>query len=113
MPHLLPRLVLAAVNSPATVRVPRRAGGAQVHAFVARAATTGAVAAELARLPARRRQPAVLGAAVERFLDGADLAVTSRRVYAASLAVFTAGAGSDRALVDPGVDRQADLDGGP
>ncbi len=42
----------------------------------------------------------MLGPAVDAFMDQADLAATSRRVYGASLAAFAGGVGRDSALVD-------------
>jgi len=57
------------------------------------------VPAKLVRLSAQRNA-ATVGLAVEAFLDQADLAVATRRVYGASLAAFADGVGHDRALVD-------------
>jgi integrase/recombinase XerD len=58
------------------------------------------VTAKLTRLPTRGQAPATVGPAVDAFLDQADLAVTSRRVYGASLAAFADGVGRDSALAD-------------
>ncbi len=53
------------------------------------------------RLRARTPEPpATLGAAVEAFLDTADLATASRRVYGASLAAFAHGVGVESVLAD-------------
>ena len=65
-----------------------------------RTATTGFVTGKLARLPARTPKPATVGAATDAFLDQADLAVTTRRVYSASLAAFADGVGQDSALAE-------------
>lgn len=56
--------------------------------------------AKLARPAARPHQPPRVGAAVEAFLDTADLADATRRVYSASLAAFALGAGHDSILAD-------------
>jgi integrase/recombinase XerD len=56
------------------------------------------VVTDLARLPSRSLTPVILGRAVDAFLDQADLAPATRRVYAASLGAFAAGAGTGAVL---------------
>jgi integrase/recombinase XerD len=54
--------------------------------------------AALAQLSSHFRAPVSVAAAVEAFVDHADLAATSRRVYGASLATFAAGVGAEMPL---------------
>ncbi len=85
---------------PTAVRVPEVAVEGQVHAFVATSGYNRAVAGTLTRLPTRDRAPSSVALAVDAFLDQAELAATTRRVYGASLASFAAGVGGDLALDD-------------
>ena len=55
------------------------------------------MATKLARLPSKT-SPVTLGSAIEAFLDEADLAPTTRRVYSSSLAALASGIGAGTAL---------------
>src|SRR5918993_5371843 len=100
----LSRGQLQFTDSPVRLYDPRPSQALRCHVVAAKrrfaAMTHGELTADLVALSPTTPHPNSLAAAADAFLDHADVAATTRRVYRMSLAALVDGLGPARAMAD-------------